>query len=202
MRPARHAAETLIRYQRDQDRSSLPSEGNTSRSRVPFIDTDERSDSEDWQDPIAAPPEAPQGIPGIRMGSAETSAEGSVPSFSSVAGSSGEATVSNEIIGGGSNTLEDEGMDPTLNPKQSSSMPSGDYTRTSGEAKPEQLQEARDSSSGSQVTGPNCVAVDAQLRINALYPHGRRAQDWYVVTVALDFLSFIYVALFYQVRSD
>ena len=198
MRPARHAAETLLRYQRDQDRSSVPSEGNTGRSRAPFIDTDERSDIEDWQDPVAAPREAGQGLPGIRIGSPEMSAECLVPSFSRVAGSSGGVTATDQKVSGDSKTLEDDGKNPTLNPKQSSSVPSGDSSRE--KAKPEKLQKSRDRSSGSKVTGPNCSAVDAQLRINALYPHGRRAQDWYVVTVTLDFLSFIYVALFYQVR--
>ena len=47
---------------------------------------------------------------------------------------------------------------------------------------------------------PPPVAADG-ISIGPLYPHGRRAEDWYVLTVAVDFLSFIYIALFYQVRS-
>lgn len=39
------------------------------------------------------------------------------------------------------------------------------------------------------------------IQIGPLYPHGRRAEDWYVLTVALDFVSFVYIALFYQVRD-
>jgi len=47
---------------------------------------------------------------------------------------------------------------------------------------------------------PPPVAADG-ISIGPLYPHGRRAEDWYVLTVAVDFLSFIYIALFYQARS-
>lgn len=49
------------------------------------------------------------------------------------------------------------------------------------------------------VPRPPPPAADG-IRIGPLYPHGRRAEDWYVLTVALDFLSFIYIALFYQAR--
>ena len=44
------------------------------------------------------------------------------------------------------------------------------------------------------------MAADG-ISIGPLYPHGRRAEDWYVLTVAVDFLSFIYIALFYQACS-
>ncbi len=56
----------------------------------------------------------------------------------------------------------------------------------------------RDAHEGAvHVPRPPPVAADG-ISIGPLYPHGRRAEDWYVLTVAVDFLSFIYIALFYQ----
>ena len=66
--------------------------------------------------------------------------------------------------------------------------------------RPMHAAEAECSSPDVHVPRPPPVAADG-ISIGPLYPHGRRAEDWYVLTVAVDFLSFIYIALFYQVRN-
>lgn len=55
--------------------------------------------------------------------------------------------------------------------------------------------------SGGDEAGPsNEISVSQGLQLGAVESHWRTETDYYAATVALDFLSFAFVALFYQVQ--
>jgi len=56
--------------------------------------------------------------------------------------------------------------------------------------------------SGEDEAGPSSGSTGSQgLQLGAVESHWRTETDYYAATVALDFLSFAFVALFYQVNS-
>ena len=56
--------------------------------------------------------------------------------------------------------------------------------------------------SGGDEAGPSNDTSGSQgLQLGAVESHWRTETDYYAATVALDFLSFAFVALFYQVKS-
>jgi len=56
--------------------------------------------------------------------------------------------------------------------------------------------------SGGNEAGPSSGSTGSQgLQLGAVESHWRTETDYYAATVALDFLSFAFVALFYQVKS-
>ena len=56
--------------------------------------------------------------------------------------------------------------------------------------------------SGGGDAGPSNGATGSQgLQLGAVESHWRTETDYYAATVALDFLSFAFVALFYQVKA-
>lgn len=56
--------------------------------------------------------------------------------------------------------------------------------------------------SGGDEAGPSSGSTGSQgLQLGAVESHWRTETDYYAATVALDFLSFAFVALFYQVKS-
>lgn len=61
------------------------------------------------------------------------------------------------------------------------------------------MEQQREVDAGGAPWGPLVGVTPGALTIEDVEWHGRIEQDWYAATALVDLLSFIYVAVFYQV---
>ena len=223
LKPAKHAGQTLMRCKQDQSarsrvlglqprpqESSLPGSADSpegSSSRMQAQPSASRTNAELVSYPLAESPEVPSRLGRASMQPSEPASEGSGHQRAERAGSPQGSSQSQRA---------DRQQGPFRHEKSAHSNGSAEGLQSSqNQAERAASEQGREDNTGPSIEGAlsqqgqrsgfqtshtaHWPTLRSGIRLESVEWHSRIEKDWYAATVFVDLLTFVYVALFYQV---